>query len=580
MVNYDTITLSASIPYVQFKPTGTGSLPIGWLDFYDSTPTRKWIVGTGIVGGTQDLELWNYGTGKINTNANICTSGNLSLDGRIYFAGNWVAQLSDNTHFQIGCIGVTNGIIIDTAGNTTIAGPALNLPYGFSIRQNVPSWGSYANLPVITQGWASGHGDYVLIQAAGNHANTSTCAFEVAGVGLKFGTGTNDGSPISSSLFSVDTAGNLTVTGFIADTAIGGHCVIAANTNSGYSEIIGADGAANLYLANVSGKAVYTNKNTLDDGSGNMTVSGKVTLSLPGSSGGIVIGGDINLYRDATVNCLNTDASCFSVAGGITANSEIKAQQSFIDLTAYSTGSGKVNYWDFFTDDYYNNPSVGARIKLNDYPSGNSGYTMMYGAFFMEPDVAPAVVCSHHLVIRKDLFMRGMVNSYEGMIVLQGGPDSYPGHAYCGWAPDKPNPAIILGGLTYTGDKILGIFRKNTLNEWVKANIKCGVVESDGYTNNDANWAVSSPSRSVNTNYTNNTGKAIVVSIGIGVTAAGMHYYDAQLQLEGSTVGNASNDYNIDTYHQLIVIVPNGKTYRLNCPNGGVSITNWKEYPL
>jgi hypothetical protein len=156
-------------------------------------------------------------------------------------------------------------------------------------------------------------------------------------------------------------------------------------------------------------------------------------------------------------------------SGGIVTDGVIKAQQDFVDLTVGSTGGGKVNVWDFFQTDYYNNPSVGAMIKLNDSPAGDSNYTSLYGALFTEPVTAPAIVCSHHLIVRKDFLVRGQLDSYEGIVTLHGG--------YTSWSPEPHNPIIYLARADSYGNYDTLEIRDNIGGlGWGYGNLACGFL--------------------------------------------------------------------------------------------------------
>ena len=194
-----------------------------------------------------------------------------------------------------------------------------------------------------------------------------------------------------------------------------------------------------------------------------------------------------DIYRDSGSsinNSLHLDsAGNVTLTGGIKANDIIEGEQNFYhiypesNLGLYQPQQGEISIHDFlFNDHPYNDPIAGEfRLAHLDY----GGYdTNIYGALFRFPEVSPAVVNSHHLIVRKDFLVRGVVESYEGVLRLHGG--------YAGWAPSI-NPLIYLAEGGYFGNKNTLEIRKvdNVTGSpptlvWGWGDLACGTITSAG----------------------------------------------------------------------------------------------------
>lgn len=106
--------------------------------------------------------------------------------------------------------------------------------------------------------------------------------------------------------------------------------------------------------------------------------------------------------------------------------------------------AGEVYTWMYSTDfNDFTDFAEGSNVRFKDTTEGAGAYACdIYGVLLMdgETPVAPAVAISHHLLVRKDFFIRGMVSTYEGCLALQGGSD------YRGWGPDGPIIWLSRGG--------------------------------------------------------------------------------------------------------------------------------------
>jgi hypothetical protein len=88
----------------------------------------------------------------------------------------------------------------------------------------------------------------------------------------------------------------------------------------------------------------------------------------------------------------------------------------------------------------YDNPKSAA-IKFKSTILNGQNVTLTASLFQVNFDIVggtgpnPGIVCSHHFVIRKDLLLNGMIDCFEGAIVLHAGP-------YRQWLGSHQNPTI------------------------------------------------------------------------------------------------------------------------------------------
>jgi hypothetical protein len=126
---------------------------------------------------------------------------------------------------------------------------------------------------------------------------------------------------------------------------------------------------------------------------------GQLRLPVTGSNAGILIGGDVSLYREQYVNTLNTNASYFNVAGGI------KAQELQI----------KVPNWDDI---------------------------IIYGIAGMQTGDDPVLYLSNaSLLTDNDVLVYGSIGAITDPNKTTGGGVIIIGH---GWTGTSDYPAIVL----------------------------------------------------------------------------------------------------------------------------------------
>jgi len=130
----------------------------------------------------------------------------------------------------------------------------------------------------------------------------------------------------------------------------------------------------------------------------------------------IKFGADVNLYRSAA-NTLGTE-------------SIIESREYWQHLNPQQFMSALYNHT--FTD-------TTGKIKFYDLNAGNN-YILLHGVM---SNGNPNLVCSQHLAVEKDLVVKGMLDSLEGEVALNGG--SYGPE----WGPDTRNPFIWLANTNY-----------------------------------------------------------------------------------------------------------------------------------
>ena len=114
--------------------------------------------------------------------------------------------------------------------------------------------------------------------------------------------------------------------------------------------------------------------------------------------------------------------------------------------------------------------ATGSNVRFKDTISQYA--TDIYGVLLTEPETAPAVAVSHHLLVRKDFLCRGMVSTFEGALVVYGGSD------YRGWGPDGPMIFLARGGDNGAYDTLYLTILQN--QQWQVGNIKLNQVKFKG----------------------------------------------------------------------------------------------------
>jgi hypothetical protein len=142
--------------------------------------------------------------------------------------------------------------------------------------------------------------------------------------------------------------------------------------------------------------------------------------------------------RDIIDGKINQVGNSTSFNGGIiTKPLELKTKFPYLDESI-----GDLYAWMFAEPTDLPDPET--YIRLSD-TNLTSNYTDIYGVIVDNGvDSAPAIAFNHHIVCRKDFTLRGMVNSYEGIVALHGG--------YADWAPTS-NPMIWLAEGGFYGSK-------------------------------------------------------------------------------------------------------------------------------
>lgn len=104
-----------------------------------------------------------------------------------------------------------------------------------------------------------------------------------------------------------------------------------------------------------------------------LTQDGQLHLPVPGSSGGLLIGGDVSLYREATVNTLKTNASCLVAGNMETVNMKI-------------TGTLEIDQW---TKHNFDVVCYGFYGTDTDPDKQAGGGAIMMGSAFTSPSTPP-----------------------------------------------------------------------------------------------------------------------------------------------------------------------------------------------
>jgi hypothetical protein len=149
---------------------------------------------------------------------------------------------------------------------------------------------------------------------------------------------------------------------------------------------------------------------------------------------------------------------------------------------------------DMLFDNDYNDPDVNEGVTgiLKFYDPNQTSYTSLFGITI--GGVAPALCTTHHLIVRKDFTTRGMLKSYEGVVVLHGDERNRT------WGESPYYPMILLAEGGYYGDmdtleirkvdNVTGSFPNQNIDygwgDLACGNIDCAGVIHGGGNNGDA----------------------------------------------------------------------------------------------
>ncbi|MCL5876652.1 MAG: hypothetical protein M1540_02435 [Candidatus Bathyarchaeota archaeon] len=168
------------------------------------------------------------------------------------------------------------------------------------------------------------------------------------------------------------------------------------------------------------------------------------------------------------------------------------------------------------------------------------------------------------------------------------------GHAFTATG-DAPMITLIDSGSAYGGYNTLWIKQgdrdpNNTLaTNWLGGHLELGnltahgIVTATGYTNSSFTHSGDiKSSRGFNTNYTNSTGKTIVVYIAVkfnGHPTSAVYYVEGYIN-NTPTTGVISNNYN-QLYQNIVLVVPHGATYKCACSDtSNTTFDRWVETSL
>ncbi len=256
-----------------------------------------------------------------------------------------------------------------------------------------------------------------------------------------------------------------------------------------------------LRFSNSDGSTLYARVGYTTDG----------YIKLP--DGKIRLGADVDLYRSS--------ADTLTIPDNIIANQKIESKQN---MPHY-------NYSQFITymaNDAAPIPETTGKIRFADLGEGGSWFDI-FGIIVTEPDTAPMLGMSHHLMVKKDAFIKGQVVSLEGCITLHGG--------YAGWAPTT-NPLIWLseGGIYGSKNTLeIRIVTAASPRTWGWGNLSCGDIMGQGslYLTGNTNG------------YLWNNGGYIRQSGGNGFVA------DGTITVGTYASGGAGSAVYFNSYHQL-----------------------------
>ena len=149
---------------------------------------------------------------------------------------------------------------------------------------------------------------------------------------------------------------------------------------------------------------------------------------------------------------------------------------------------------DMLFDDDFNDPDVNEGVTgiLKFHDTSQNAYTSLFGITIN--GVAPALCTTHHLIVRKDFTTRGVLKSYEGVVVLHGDERNR------GWGESPYYPMILLAEGGYYGDmdtleirkvdNVTGSFPNQNIDygwgDLACGNINCAGVIHGGGSNGDA----------------------------------------------------------------------------------------------
>ncbi len=164
------------------------------------------------------------------------------------------------------------------------------------------------------------------------------------------------------------------------------------------------------------------------------------------------------------------------------------------NIAAYGTLESKENFYipasyeawlSYMANDSATFPETTGKIRFSDITEGLGGdsgnYADMVGGLWRTangfPETAPFIMTSHHLVVKKDCFVKGQVVSMEGCLTMYGG--------YAGWITAYTDNPIVLLAESGSGSDALEIRKSN----WDFGNLMCGTLYTDAFKHlNGTDW--------------------------------------------------------------------------------------------
>ncbi|MGD6808111.1 MAG: hypothetical protein ACQCN3_00270 [Candidatus Bathyarchaeia archaeon] len=194
-----------------------------------------------------------------------------------------------------------------------------------------------------------------------------------------------------------------------------------------------------------------------------LTISGTVSASLGivSVSGSFSASGAVS----AVINTLD-DGSGNATFHNIAAYNVIDSKENFYIPTSYA------NWISFMANDLATFPETTGKIRFSDITPGAGNYaTELIGGLWNQnngfPETAPFIMTRHHLVCRKDAFIKGQVVSMEGCLTLYGG--------YAGWISNHTQSPIVWLARSGEGAQYCNLEIRKT--DWSFGNLKAGIIQ-------------------------------------------------------------------------------------------------------
>lgn len=376
--------------------------------YYDSTNGAQIASRTGSTNdfaiyrpnGTQALVI-PTGTGTISApNGKISVGSTLyTTSGAIDFVGSTsgtvsvLVQATAGTYnFNLPTTAGSSGYVLTSAGGGATA----------------MTWTDPATLAVRWNSIANPTGN----QSLSMSTNTTTWNWAT-------GTSTNN-------LFSLTTDASANGTGALLNIATGASStVVPLLVKAGGTTALTVNASAQVLVNSLtSGRVTYAGTNGLLQDSANMTFDGnRLALATTGNTGGLLIGGDANLYRSAA-DVLKTDDSLV-----VATNLTVSTMTSGSILFAGTSGLVSQDNTNFFWDDANNYHGIGtasptARLHLAGAQSASAWTTAgialrVASATYTDTSSSGTVTNQHASVFEIPTFAASSSTTYTHAATLQ-----------------------------------------------------------------------------------------------------------------------------------------------------------------